>query len=662
MPSANTLYPHLLAPFRIGNTVFRNHIFAGPSGFTESDPRGQFDIAELMYYERKAMGGCAVVTVSEVMADPFEEFSGGWPRSNLDYGVVNFDRAADAISRHGAVPSQELNFEGIMSRLRGGNDEPAWGPSAMEAFDGYSHTAAKTIQVNELSEEQILTIIRHFGKCALAAKKKGFQMIKVHAAHGWGIQQFYSPSINHRTDRWGGNTENRCRFMVSIIDEIHRVCGRSFPVEVRISGTEVLEGSYDNEELGRIAEQLDGHADIIHVSVGKDFDNVHSFSRTELTMFYPFGRNVEYAAVVKQHVKHSLVGAIGGLSDPAYMEQLLAEGKCDIIYLVRELICDPDMPNKLMRGEADKVRRCMRCMHCYTHCMNQGTVQCAINPEVGREREVFYSLPPQAQRSILVAGGGIAGMQAALTAAAQGHKVILCEKSDQLGGVLLCEKEVPFKQRLHEYIEQQKALLAQSAVEVRLNTPVTPELIAAAAPDEVMIALGSVPSLPPIQGVELPHVKMVQEVYAEPSLAKGKVVILGAGLAGTELAVYLHGLGIKATVVEMGPGIHDGGNEYQKMGLMDITEQLGIEFHFNSTALAITEDGISLRSGDREYLMEADTIVLATGMRPCQEEALKLAAAASRFSFLGDCKRVGNIASATGDAYTASLYCGRYGS
>ena len=168
---------------------------------------------------------------------------------------------------------------------------------------------------------------------------------------------------------------------------------------------------------GRIAEQLDGHADIINVSVGgPNSYTPESFSRTQLSMFYPQGRNVEYAARIKKYVKKALVGTAGGLCDPYFMEEILATGQADIIYMARPLVCDPDLPNKIRAGKPEAIRKCMRCLQCFHEIVLHGDMTCAINPEAGRIREDFYSLPPASKKRVLVVGGGIAGMQAALTA------------------------------------------------------------------------------------------------------------------------------------------------------------------------------------------------------------------------------------------------------
>jgi len=654
MVNAYETFPHLLAPLQIGSTYFRNRMFCAPTGHTDILDSGQPSHDAIMYFERKAMGGAATITTGEVNVDPDEMNPGRWPRDIVKRSNYNYPRLASAVARHGAVPVIELQFAGVMSRLRGNykKDEPGWGPVDMTMRWG---------KVRAMTEERFAELIEGYGKAALAAKKAGFGMVTLHGAHGWGLQQFMSPYMNTRTDRWGGNTENRCRLAVMAIDEIHRVCGRDFPVEIRISGTEVTSDGYGVDEACRIAEQLDGHADIIHVSVGGVNHSNESFARTHVSMFYPQGRNVEYAAEIKKHVKKSLVGTVGGLSDPYFMEEILASGKADIVYMARELICDPDMPNKVRLGKVEEIRKCMRCLTCFSECMNHGDFFCALNPEISREREIYYSLPPAQKQKILVIGGGIAGMQAALTAERNGHEVILCEKSGELGGGILCERDVPFKERLHQYIEQQKYFISKSAIDLRLNTEVTPEYAAAEKPDVIIAAVGADPIVPKIPGVCGANVYQAIDVYKDPSLAKGKVVILGAGFVGVELALYLMDLGNKdIEIVEMLDDISDGGNDHHKDAIKDMVQQKKLPIHFNTKAVEITDKGVRCEGPDGEVFYEADTVIHAVGMRARQDLALSFLKCAPMFHMIGDCRKASNIMNATATAYTTAKYIGRY--
>jgi len=378
-------------------------------------------------------------------------------------------------------------------------------------------------------------------------------------------------------------------------------------------------------------------------------------------MFYPHVRNVEYAAEIKKHVKKSLIGTVGGLTDPYYMEEILATGKADLVYLARGLVCDPDFPKKVRRGRPEEIRRCMRCLNCFSEGVAHGDLVCAINPEISREREVYYSLPEPVKQRVLVIGGGIAGMQAALSTHEQGHEVILCEKSGELGGRILCEMDVPFKKGLHDYILLQRSLIAETEIDLRLNTEVTPEYAHAECPDVIITAIGSDPITPDIPGIDRANVYLAIDVFKNPSLAKGKTVILGAGFVGTELAIYLkESFSIDAEIVEMQGDISDGGNHTHKNGINDMIAQKKIKVHFNTRAVEITSDGVNCMGPDGEVLYRADTVILAAGMSPLHNEALELSFCAKDFHMVGECRKAANILYATSTAYAASRLIGRF--
>jgi 2,4-dienoyl-CoA reductase-like NADH-dependent reductase (Old Yellow Enzyme family)/thioredoxin reductase len=646
-------FPHLMSPLKIGNVIFRHRMFASPVNSAEVVADGQPSLEAVAYFERKAMGGAAAITYGEVDVDPEDYREGRYPREVTRMSNYNYARLASAIRRQGAVSVLELCFSGIHARMYTGPGKPAWGPVDMPPRFGE--------KVAAMPEEKILQIINEFGNAALAAKNADFDMICLHGAHGFGLQQFMSPTLNTRTDRWGGNPENRCRFAVMAIDKIKQICGQDYPVEIRISGSEVVKDGYGIDEGCRIAEQLDGHADIIHVSVGAiERFGAETLSRTQVSMFYPPGVNVECAAEVKKHVKKSLVGTVGGLNDPYQMEQILASGKADIIYLGRQLVSDPDFPNKVRRGCIDEIRKCMRCLDCFSEGVRHGDLICAINPEIGREREVFRALPAPEKQRILVIGGGIAGMQAAITASKNGHDVILCEKNGELGGRILCEAKVPFKQNLLDYILLQRALIAKSNIDLRLNTEVTPEYAKTERPDVIIAAVGSDPVTPGIPGINGSNVYQAIDVYKNPSLIKGRVVILGAGFVGTELAIYLKDFGIDAEIVEMLGGISDGGNTVHKMAVIDMITQKNIPIHFKTKAIEITGDGVKCQSQEGETFYKADAVILAVGMKPLHDEALKFIRCSKDFHLIGECRKAANILYATSTAYAASRLIGRF--
>ncbi|MBR6521401.1 MAG: FAD-dependent oxidoreductase [Oscillospiraceae bacterium] len=652
-------FPHLLAPLQIGDVVYRNRMFCAPTGHTDDIAPGQPSTDGLMAFERIAIGGAATVAEGEVIIDHTEFTDGKWPRDIVNMQNYNYSRMADIVKRHGAVPTMELCFSGS------GPSKPSMGMfmrSGKPLEGPCDGVTPEGLKVKAMTEERILEVIRDFGIGALAAKRAGFPMVSIHAAHSRAFQHWFSPIENRRTDKWGGDSaENRCRFAVMAIDEIHRVCGRGFPVEIRISGTEIVPDGYGVDEGCRIAEQLDGHADIISISVSAA-DTMHpeSFSRTHLSMFYEQGHHADVAAEIKKHVKHSLIGVAGGFSDPYVMEEVLASGKADIIYMARQLCCDPDAPNKIRAGKVEDIRKCMRCLTCFSNTVGHGDLLCALNPEAARNRENYYSLPNARKMKVLVIGGGISGMQAAVTAAENGHEVILCEKSDELGGTILCERNVPFKERLHDYIEQQKRKLEKLGVEVRRNTAVSHDYAAGLKPDAVICAIGSEVAKPPIPGLDGANVYTGVEVFTNPELAKGKLLILGAGFAGTELAIYLKGLGKEVEIVEMGGRINDGGNSCHSIAVMDMIIQNNIPIRYNTRAEEITDKGVRCTGPEGEVFIEADTVAYALGMKARKAEAMSFYDVAPVFHMVGDCVTSATILNATGTAYTAAKYLGRF--
>ena len=272
-------------------------------------------------------------------------------------------------------------------------------------------------------------------------------MCMVHCGHGWLINQFLSPYFNKRDDEYGGSLENRTRLAKRILQAIRAKCGPRFAIEMRMSGSELFDGGYDLEEGVRIAQELEDYVDLIHVSAGS---YQFGFATTHPSMFKDHGCNVYLAAEIKKHVSKP-VATLGGLSDPAQMEEIIASGQADIVCMARGLLADPELPNKVMANRGDEVVRCMRCFTCMAERPVTQTRRCSLNPRIGRELEGHSIVPvPKADRKkVLVVGGGIAGMMAAYTARKRGHKVTLCEARGQLGGILATEAAVPFKQDMY---------------------------------------------------------------------------------------------------------------------------------------------------------------------------------------------------------------------
>lgn len=651
-------YPHLFTPITLGNTLFRNRIFASPTGYQNNNGDGYLGDGSgaAAYYERKAMGGAASVTTFEGIVDG-ELGKGGRTHICLDTpGIhVNLSKIAHAVKGYGAVASLELAHTGMFANrdlsFFGANSQGiAYGPVECEV-------AGRIIR--PFDDEMFERTVRKFAEGAALAKRCGFGMVTVHAGHGWMLHQFLSPKTNTRTDKWGGpDIENRARLTVAVCDSIRKAVGPGFPIEIRISGSECYEGGFGLDEGIAIAKQLEGHVDLIHVSAG-NHEVEEVFSVTHPSMFLEDGVNVKYAAEIKKHVK-TPVATVGALNDPELMEEIIASGQADVVEMARQLLADPDFPNKVRTGNADKAKKCMRCLSCFSSELTWGEPYCAINPETGRELEMKYDIPPAIKKKVLVVGGGVGGMQAALTCSNRGHEVILCEKSTRLGGVLRCEEDVIFKKPLDYYLNQQEKAITDAKIDLRLNTAVTSEYAQEVNADVIIAAIGALPVKPRIAGIDGANVMSAQVAYASIDKIGQQVVILGAGLVGIELGLHLISKGKNVRVVEMLDHINDGGNFLHILGLKVEINKRGLQVDFNTKAKEIHENGVICETAEGEKVFEADTIIYAIGQKPSREEAITMNCSAPEFYQIGDCIEPRNITSATTEAFMISRNIGRF--
>ena len=653
-------YPNLFRPIKIGDTLFRNRIFSAPTGHPDVSLEGAFSEDAVAYYERKAQGGAAVVTLGEAIVD--SKYGKRHPcQVSLDCrnSLHSLSQVADRIRRHGAVPSLELQHSGI--RATPGIVTPGF-CTGSDVLYGPSEMELNGVHIREMPEELIYEIIDKFGNAAAFLKNCGFGMVTIHAGHGWMLNQFLTPRLNRRQDRWGGNAENRARFVVEVCENIHNKCGIGFPVEVRISASEIVEGGYDVSEGIAIAKQLEGHADIIHCSVGCGIglaEEYRTFSMTHPCMFKEDAVNVKYAAEVKKHVNGTPVAAVGAMSDPAVMEDIIASGRADIVEMARGLICDPDLPMKAREGREDEIVHCMRCLSCFSNLKDRGGFWCALNPVTNRERAFSRTDGPVTPKKVLVVGGGIAGMQAALTASGKGHSVILCEKTDHLGGHITCENAVPFKRHLKEYSDQQIGKLERSSVDVRMNVNVTPEYARETGADVIIAALGAVPVRPDIPGIDAKNVLCADEAYLDPTLVGKTAVILGGGFVGTELAIYLNSLGRTVTVLEMADRMNVASNSLHGQAVDIKLREEKIPVFLSTRAKEVDTGGVLAETPEGTRHFDADTVIYAVGQRALSEEAAALYACADEFFPVGDCVRPSTISDANLTAMSVAQNIGR---
>lgn len=516
-------------------------------------------------------------------------------------------------------------------------------------------------KVIEMDEDMMDMIADAYAKAAYMAEFAGCDIVNIHGGHGWLISQFLSDLNNHRTDKYGGSIENKARFPLMIVDRIRRKCPNLI-LEFRLSAQEETEGGIPVEETIEFAKMLDGKVDIIHVSAAT-FHDTSSSARMFPTVFYQRGCNVENAAKIKAVVKKSLVSVVGGINNPDFMEEVIVNGKADFVAVGRQFIADPNWPRKAKKGKSEEIIKCIRCETCISagfipHVpFSSGVLRCSVNPAGGREYENTRKEEPVLYaKKVLIAGGGPGGMEAAITAARRGHHVILCEKQDHLAGSLDYAKQISFKNDIVQFLKSMAVNVQRTPnVELRLNTEVTKELIAEEKPDVLIIACGSEPIIPPIPGLDKPIVHHVTDLYKKHVSVGKKVVVIGGGLAGCEEGLDMAWKGHQVSIVEMKDGLAKDAPYIHWRHLLEKMEGV-IEDYCSAKVLSVEDTGVRIvdKSGEEQFL-EADTVIVAAGMRGTLPHFMDWTDLAEEVIFVGDCRKASKIQEAMRTGYCAGI-------
>ena len=589
------------------------------------------------------------MTVSECMVHPKTDGSHAY---HLDTSILNSLASAaytaDAIRRHGAIPSIELSHSGMyagtyMTDKSRQHDMNQWGPSDTVRPDG--------VPVKALTKEMLAEITAAYGNVAGLAKRTGFEMLMIHGGHGWLLNQFFSPYFNKRTDEYGGSLENRCRLAVEVLKAVREAVGPGFPIEFRLSGSELFDGGYDLEEGARIAQQIEPYIDLLHVSAGT---YQRGFGDTHPSMFKEHGCNVYLAAEIKKHVSVP-VATIGGLNDPRQMEKIIADGKADIVYMARALLADPFLPRKVMANKDEDIVKCLRCFTCMAERAATSTRRCTVNPIIGRELEGCEVPKAPVPKKVVVVGGGPGGLKAAHTAALRGHQVILMEKESELGGILKSEQALPFKKEMYELSLTFAKQCREVGVEIRLNTEATKERIEKETPDAIIIAAGSRPLVPPIPGIGGENVTIVNNYYLEKEKVGNEVVVLGGGLAGCEAAIHLAQEGKKVTIVEMRDELAQDANVRHRPLLLKQIDGL-TNVRTGLKGMEVTPEGVICQDREgQQHLVKGSSVICALGQRARTDVVEALRDTAPYVAVIGDCAKVSTITNAVYQGYHAAL-------
>ena len=631
-------YPNALSPIRIGNVVFKNRITSAPSTM-HSMSNGELYPTEdaISFFEERARAGVGMVTVAGIKVGKDVQDDGAM--TAWDVNAPNHrNKLMELVERvhfYGAKISMELI--GIF-------------PEGYTVSDGCSIMGWG--EGHEITREAMDEFKNDWVDAAEKLADCGFDAILIHSGHSCPLAQFLSPLTTKRTDEYGGSTENRCRYLIEILDAIRARVGKRLLIEVRISGTEFEEGGIDLDEGIRIGEQIQDHLDILQVSAG--MHNPKWMTWVHPCGFRPPMPNIYVAEAFKKSGKfHVPIVTLGAIDSVDSAEEIIADGKADMVTMARSLIADPELIKKCVAGHRDDVTPCIKCMRCHDSTVYGHHFQCSVNPTAGLEHSISHLVQPvESIKKVAVIGGGPAGMKAALVAAERGHSVTLFEKDSKLGGMLHKAGYFSFKYPVKDYMNWLIAQVEKHSIEVKLNTAANAETVKGY--DAVIVAIGAEPFILPVPGVE--QAKIAIDVLGHEETLGDSVIVIGGGQVGCETALHLAKLGKKVTVVEMQS---DLAPDASTTGRNELMVEIGKERNFvpltGARCLSVTDKSVTYAKDGKEETISADSVILCAGMKPKAQEADGFFGSADSVTEIGDCVRARTVEWATKEAYYAAI-------
>ncbi len=588
---------------KIGNVVTRNRLMM-PAMCSYTAIKGAVTDATVNHYARRAEGGVGVIVTEMVNPSPgCQCFAGNLDISNDEF-VPGMSRLATAVHAQGAKVFMQLTHGGVFIR----NAEKL--PQTPSGIGTFSLAGA---EVHAMTKDEIHQVVEDYGQAALRAKIAGFDGVELHAGHGYLLVEFLSGYYNHRTDEYGGSVKNRARLSVEIVEAIHKYCGKNFPIIYKIASEDYTPGGITLDQSIQICKIMeDAGVDAIVVSGGTLESRFHDYmdvmngdqkidGKMELTKgistatwipstYCPRGIYTDNAAAIKKAVSIPVATVCG--VRPEKGNEMIEKGEADFLALGRQILADPDCPNKIMEGRQDEIRQCLRCNECIASAGKGVALKCAINPCMGHDYMEHTAIhKAEETKRIAVIGSGPAGLVAAITAAKKGHQVILFEKSDRLGGLMYYVGKPEFKIDYQKYLDYLLHMLEKSSVEVRKNTEFTVDTAKEEKFDKIIAATGSETLVPRLEGVE--------NALNPLDILDGKIpeaksfIVCGAGLVGCEVSMHLAELGKDVTMIDIVPDAH-------------AAHMYAVDWSINAK---LAQDGVRVELGEKILKIEKNAVV-----------------------------------------------------
>jgi len=635
-------FTKLFEPTQIGKMRLKNRIVMPPMGTNYTTNRGYVTQRFIDYHEARAKGGVGLI-ILEITAPCSEgKLISHQVTIADDSYIPELRQLTEVIHKYGARVAPQLHHGGRQINEDVSGHQPV-GPSPIPGPSGETP--------RELTVDEIAEIVQQFGAGARRAKEAGFDGVEVHGAHQYLISSFLSSATNMRKDRYGGTLENKARFLIEILQSIRKEVGPDYPVWVRLNVQEygMVNGITIEESKRLVPLIIEAGAQAISVSAYGIGSYVMRGPSPDLPgSFVPLAEEIKKVS--------SVPVIVAGRLDAEIAEQVLEEGKADLVAIGRRLIADPEWPNKVAEGRLDEINPCIGCLECLQRLMFAGSdTACAVNATVGRERECRIQ-PAGKVKKVVIAGGGPAGMEAARVAALRGHQVVLFEKESKLGGQLNVATIPPHKGDILPLINYLVSQIEKAGVETRLGAEATPELVMESSPDAVVIAAGGIPIIPDIPGADRPNVITASQALSGEADIRQNVVVIGGGMVGCETAHFLAEKGKRVTVIEMLRKMAADMFPIVRRRLIDGLREKKVVMLTGATCEAITEGSVMVTPAEgQKQRIQADTIILAVGYKANDDLFKTLEGKVPEIYCIGDSSEPRRIIDAINEGYRVGL-------